>query len=221
MGVPNRLSGSLPVSIAVHAVLVCLLFVVPLTAQIALPALPGSVDAYIAAVPLPPPPTALASASAAPARTTPVGAPPSIVPERPAVWHDVNDGVVGTVDFGPPAVIGSPADDVAPPPGPAAIPRAAGPVRVGELLRAPQKIVDAHPVYPEFARIAHVQGTVVLEAILDRSGRIDQVRILRSVPLLDQAAIDAVRQWQYAPSTLHGLPVEVLMTITVTFHLQQ
>jgi protein TonB len=93
-------------------------------------------------------------------------------------------------------------------------------VRVGELVQPPQKVVDVRPVYPDIARITHVQGTVVLEAVLDRSGRVSQVRVVSSKPLLDQAAIDAVRQWRYTPTTLHGLPIEVLMTITVTFTLQ-
>lgn len=92
---------------------------------------------------------------------------------------------------------------------------------MGELLVAPKKLVDVRPVYPEIARSARVEGTVILEAVLDRTGRVSQVRVAKSSPLLDQAAIDAVRQWQYSPSTLHGQPVEVLMTVTITFKLQQ
>jgi protein TonB len=106
-----------------------------------------------------------------------------------------------------------------PPPPPA--PRPVGPVRAGELLVAPRKLVDVRPVYPEIARRARVEGTVILDAVLDRRGRVSQVRVTKSSPLLDQAAIDAVRQWQYSPSVLHGQPVEVLMTITITFTLQQ
>ena len=74
---------------------------------------------------------------------------------------------------------------------------------------APRKLVDVRPVYPDIARSARVEGTVILEAVLDRSGRVGRVRVTQSSPLLDQAAIDAVRQWQYSPSTLHGQPVEV------------
>jgi TonB family protein len=59
------------------------------------------------------------------------------------------------------------------------------------------------------------------EAVLDRAGRVSHVQVVKSVPLLDSAAIAALRQWQYTPSTLHGVPVEVLMTIAVTFTLQE
>lgn len=224
MRVPNRLSGSLPVSIAAHAVVICLLFVIPLAAEIALPVLPSAVDAYMRAVPAPPPPPAPAVHAAAPvahAATVRIEAPPAIVPEHPAAFSDPRDAVVGGLDFGTPAAVGAPAGEVPLPPAPPPPPKPAGPVRAGELVRAPQKIVDVRPVYPEIARAAHVEGTVVLEAVLDKNGRVNQVRVLTSAPLLDRAAIDAVRQWQYTPSTLHGVPVAVLMTITVTFNLQQ
>ena len=99
-------------------------------------------------------------------------------------------------------------------------PRTTGPVRISDLVRAPTKIVDVRPVYPALARQAKVEGTVILEAILDRSGRIDGLKVVRSVPLLDAAAIDAVHQWRYTPTVLNGQPVAVLMTITVHFTLQ-
>src|SRR6476661_5094477 len=86
MRVPNRLSGSLPVSIAAHAVVICLLFVIPLAAEIALPVLPSTVDAYMRAVPAPPPPPAPAIHPPGPAvraATVPIEAPPAIVPEHP------------------------------------------------------------------------------------------------------------------------------------------
>ena len=74
--------------------------------------------------------------------------------------------------------------------------------------------------FPDFARTARIQGTVVMEAVLDPSGRVTQLRVIKSVPLLDQAAVDAVRQWRYTPSLFYGKPVSVLMTITVKFQLQ-
>ena len=87
-------------------------------------------------------------------------------------------------------------------------------------MKGPQKIVDVKPVYPALARAAHVEGVVILDAVLGIDGRVDQVRVLRSVPLLDQAAIDAVRQWRYTPTLLSGEPVRVLMTITINFKLE-
>jgi protein TonB len=66
-----------------------------------------------------------------------------------------------------------------------------------------------------------VQGVVILELRIDAEGHVADARILRSIPLLDQAALDAVRQWKYTPSIYYGRPVSVLMTITVRFTLQQ
>jgi protein TonB len=77
------------------------------------------------------------------------------------------------------------------------------------------------PDYPAIARAARVQGAVILEAVLDERGKVDRVRVLRSIPLLDEAALGAVRQWRYTPTLLNGVPVPVLMTITVHFTLHE
>jgi TonB family protein len=94
-----------------------------------------------------------------------------------------------------------------------------GPVRVGGNVTAPTQVRKVDPVYPEEAKAARVQGVVILEATISDQGRVDSVRVLRSIPLLDQAAIDAVRQWEYTPTLLNGLPVPVIMTTTVLFRL--
>jgi protein TonB len=80
--------------------------------------------------------------------------------------------------------------------------------------------VDVRPIYPDIARLARVEGTVIMEAMLDPSGHVTQLRVIKSVPMLDQAALDAVRQWRYTPSLYYGRPVSVLMTVTVRFTLQ-
>jgi protein TonB len=80
---------------------------------------------------------------------------------------------------------------------------------------AQTKHVD--PIYPEAVRSARVSGVVILEASIDVQGRVSDVRVLRSVPLLDRAALDAVRQWEYAPTLLNGAPVPVIMTVTMQF----
>jgi protein TonB len=72
---------------------------------------------------------------------------------------------------------------------------------------------------PAAAKAARVQGVVVLELVLATDGSVSETRILRSIPLLDQAAVDAVRQWKYSPTLLNGQPVELLMTVTVNFTL--
>jgi protein TonB len=93
-------------------------------------------------------------------------------------------------------------------------------IRVGGKIPQPTKIRNVLPVYPQIAQSARVQGTVILEATIDRHGRIADVEVLRSIPLLDQAALDAVRQWEYEPTRLNGVAVPVIVTVTVNFSLQ-
>jgi TonB family protein len=90
-------------------------------------------------------------------------------------------------------------------------------VRVGGGIKAPQKVRDVQPMYPDDARAAHVAGVVVLEARIATDGAIADAKILRSIPMLDEAALQAVKQWRYTPTLLNGDPVEVLMTVTVNF----
>jgi TonB family protein len=92
-----------------------------------------------------------------------------------------------------------------------------GPVRVGGDIREPRRIHYVEPVYPPIARAAAVSGTVIIDATIAADGTVRDMRVLRSVPLLEQAALDAVRMWQYSPTLLNGRPVEVVMTVTVTF----
>jgi protein TonB len=93
------------------------------------------------------------------------------------------------------------------------------PRRIGGDIRPPAKLKDVSPVYPPIAASAHVQGAVIIEATIDGSGRITQTKIVRSIPLLDQAAVDAVRQWIFAPTLVDGRAVPVIMTVTVNFTL--
>jgi protein TonB len=85
----------------------------------------------------------------------------------------------------------------------------------------PAKVVDVAPIYPAIARTARVQGVVILEAVLDAQGRVASVHVLRSIPLLDQAAVDAVQQWRFTPARLNGEAVPVVMTVTVNFTLRE
>jgi len=87
-------------------------------------------------------------------------------------------------------------------------------------IRAPAKIVNVAPVYPEMARITKVEGMVILEAVIDASGSVTSARVLRGHPLLDQAALDAVQRWRFTPARLNGEPIPVVMTVTVQFKLQ-
>ena len=94
------------------------------------------------------------------------------------------------------------------------------PVRVGGNISPPAKVTDVPPVYPTVAQAARVQGVVILEAVIGSDGRVTDVKVLRSVALLDDAAIAAVRQWEYMPTLLNGVPVPVIMTVTVNFTMQ-
>jgi protein TonB len=127
-------------------------------------------------------------------------------------------GVPGGVEGGVPGgvlggIVGGLPD--APPP-----PPKAEPVRVGGNIKAPRKIKDVSPTYPDIAKQARVQGIVILEAIIDPQGNVTNVRVLRSIPLLDQSAMAAVKQWKYEPTLLNGVPVPIVMTVTVNFALQ-
>jgi len=93
-------------------------------------------------------------------------------------------------------------------------------VRVGGNIQAPKKVQDVNPVYPPIAQSARVQGVVILEATIGPNGNVQDVRVLRSIPLLDAAAIEAVKQWSYTPTLLNGVPVPVIMTVTVNFTLR-
>src|SRR4029434_1129922 len=103
------------------------------------------------------------------------------------------------------------------PPPPPAPPTA--PVRVGGNIKAPNKVKNVNPVYPPIAQSARVQGVVIIEATIGPDGRVKDAKVLRSIPLLDQAALDAVKQWVYSPTLLNGVPVPVIMTVTVNFTL--
>jgi protein TonB len=127
------------------------------------------------------------------------------------------DGALTGVESGPPSDIpGAGIANVPPPPPPEPI----RPVRLHSGMKAPVKTAHVAPLYPMIARQAHIDGVVILEAVLDDQGRVESVRVLRSIPMLDQAAVDAVRQWRFTPALLNGQAVPVVMTVTVNFTLQ-
>ena len=75
-------------------------------------------------------------------------------------------------------------------------------------------------MYPAIAQAARVQGIVIIEATISPAGRVLDASVLRSIPLLDAAALAAVKQWEYTPTLLNGVPVSVVMTVTVNFQLR-
>ena len=108
------------------------------------------------------------------------------------------------------------------PQAPAAAPAAAaGPVRVGGNIKQPTKTKSVAPVYPESLRASGLEGTVKLDVLIDVSGKVTSVRVVNSLvhPAFADAAATAVRQWEFTPTLLNGTPVEVAMTVLMSFSL--
>jgi len=121
-------------------------------------------------------------------------------------------GVVGGVVGGLP--------EAPPPPPPSPVKRA--PVRIGGQIQPPQLVHRVEPNYPSFAAKARLDGVVILEAIVDQDGNVTEVTVLRSAtPLLDREAEAAVRQWRYSPLVLNGIRERFVLTVTLSFRLQQ
>ena len=84
-------------------------------------------------------------------------------------------------------------------------------------IEAPVLLKRVQPDYPHLAVLARREGDVILEGVIGLDGRIESIRVLHSVPLLDEAALHAVRQWVYTPARMSGRPVRVFLTIKITF----
>jgi periplasmic protein TonB len=233
--VPDRHLGAkaaaLPAAALIHVVALALLVTIPLMRVGRLP----NVDlAAVILVPAPPvtplpPPKARAgnpgshivkkpaAAVVGSWRVAPVAIPDGIVEEGLGA-DGVEGGIEGGVDYGAGGGLPSNLEGgilyrlVGEPVEPAL--RAAGDVKPPKLVRR------IEPDYPEIARQARVEGVVILEATTDVYGRVNGVRVLRSLPLLDAAAIDAVRQWVYEPLVINGRPRPVTFTVTVRFVLR-
>jgi protein TonB len=216
-----------PVSITVHVALGIAVLIVPLLAEVQ-PPVPAPIHSLVMAtktIPIPPDVVAAAPALRSTRALPNVVAPSTlereidqpVVPEGPLI----PDLAVGSGSLDP-SMIGSASgtSPVAPlPPPPAATP-AQTLLRAGQGVREPKRIAGSPPEYPVFAKNARVQGAVILEAVINERGEVGRIKVLKSAPLLDAAAIAAVQQWRYTPTLLNGVPVSVLMTITINFTLQ-
>jgi len=108
-----------------------------------------------------------------------------------------------------------------PPPPPPPPPAPAQPVRIGGNIQAPTLIKRVEPTYPDIALVAKVTGLVILEASIGTDGTVQSVRVLRSVKFLDEAAVDAVKQWRYQPLVLNGVPTPFILSVTLNFSVKQ
>jgi len=223
----TRQSTVLPVSIAIHVIIVSLVIVVPILTSQELPDPTSVVRAFFveptAPPPPPPPPPPPAArptvvprvASAVPVTSSTFVAPvdiPDEIKQEENIDLGVEGGVSGGVEGGVAGgVVGGVVGGLgaAPPPVQA--------VRVGGQIKAPKQLRRVAPVYPPIARAARIQGTVTVECVINPHGRVTDVKVVQSLPLLDAAAIEAVKQWVYTPTLLNGVPVPVIMTVTVNF----
>lgn len=230
-----RSATPLIISIAGHTILAIAVIIVPLLyATDNLPRVPAMM-AFVAAMPEappppPPPPPAPApkAESAQPkelpanAYAAPVEAPSDIRPEPPempvASRGGVEGGVVGGVEGG---IVGGLMAAAPPPPPPPPPPAPAQPVRIGGNIQAPTLIKRVEPTYPDIALVAKVTGLVILEASIGTDGTVQSVRVLRSVKFLDEAAVDAVKQWRYQPLVLNGIPTPFVLSVTLNFSVKQ
>ena len=224
---PKARSWTGAASIAVHGLALTAVLVLPLLHDENLPETTTQVRAFFAEPlelsppPPPPPPPAARAPSRAPvtpapaAFVAPVAVPMEIVPEQ-GLDLGVEGGTPGGVEGGVPGgvvggVVGGLPEASPPPPG--------RPVRAGMDVREPRRLKNVAPVYPHLAVLSRVEGVVILECRIDPRGRVEEVKVLKGPLLLNDAAVDAVRQWVYTPTLLNGIPVPVLMTVTVTFQL--
>jgi len=222
-------------SVATHAAIIggvawVVLFTVPET----LPQVPAMI-AFVAPAdvpsppPPPPPPAAKAMKAVEPSKPAPTTGPTFTVPSeipvgiQPESGIDLGGegGVVGGVEGGIPGgvvggFLGAIVNEVPPPP-PAP---PAKPIRVGGELQAPTLIHRVEPDYPAVAVAGKISGTVILEATVNEAGAVTDVTVLRSILLLEQAAVKAVKQWRYQPLVLNGKPEPFILVVTLTFSLR-
>jgi periplasmic protein TonB len=223
---------SLPVALALHLVVIAIVVGASIWFVDDVQEPPIPVTFYAAAPPPPPPPPAAAPKPVAPKpevvkpvpiRPSEMTAPtiipekipePVAAPEPEVAGEGVEGGVEGGVPGGVPGgVIGGVVGGTGPG-------LSDEPLRVGGDVKAPQLTNRVEPQYPEAARKARMEGVVILEAIITATGSVEDVKVLKSVnPLLDAAASRAVQQWKYRPATLNGRAVRVYLTVTVTFNL--
>jgi protein TonB len=236
----NWKRATLPLAYIFEALLVGVTVLIPLIYTEALPK--AQLMTFLAAPPPPPPPPP--PPAAAPPKVVvkrvsvedmmkaPTVIPKSIaqVKDEPEPPPQAAAGVVGGVPGGVPGgsaggvlggIISSLGTGAAPPPPPP--PKAATPkrIRVGGQVEQAKWIFHPNPEYPPLAKMARIQGTVRLEAVISKDGTIQDLKVLSGHPLLVKSALDAVARWRYQPTLLNGEPVEVVTEIDVNFTLSE
>jgi len=237
-GVSKHGVGSAFVSFVVHMVALSMALLVPLVYTEALDVKAFTSTWLMAPPPPPPPPPPPASAMQPvkrikPVLQTPAGRliAPAVIPKEIAIIRDapeseldVYGGVLGGVSRGVPGgqmggVIGGVIGGVL-----AAVPKPLPPppkeaIRVGGKIRPPRLLRRIEPLYPEIAKAARIQGDVRIDAIIDPTGRVIEMKVLSGHALRATAALSAVQQWIYEPTFLNEQPIAVVLEVTVNFRL--
>jgi protein TonB len=158
------------------------------------------------------PSEAAPAAAERPTAPAPVEEPTSIEPETgfEGSPDGIEGGVPGGVGDGPAGETASSGPGVGP----------SGPVRLGSTVAPPKKVKDVRPVYPPVALAMRSRGTVILDVTIGTDGKVRDAKVIHSVPHLDLAALEAVRQWEYEPTRINGALVALVMTVVVNFAIQ-
>ncbi len=211
---------TLPLSFVIHTAILAVAIAVPLIATDVLPSPPRTLLAYMMVeVPNVPPPAAPAKRTSPPTAqvnsdAAPLEAPQGVRVESGVIadHEPIGTDTLDNIFHG----VGIPGVTIEQPPIAAPLPE---PVRPGGIIKPPTRIRDVKPIYPYLARAAKVEGIVIIEAMIGVGGQVENARVIRSVPLLDEAALAAVRLWEYTPTLLNGRATPVIMTVTVQFKL--
>ena len=236
---------TLLVSVFLHATIILMLVVLPLVYFNILPQ--QEILTYLMIsppppppppAPPPPPPTRKAASPQRPAEVTSGFTAPSEIPKTIPPPNDepvvvdvprvseselvgVSGGVIGGVPSGIQGMLLSPNPlPPPPPPPPMALPKPHAPLAVSNLQQQSKLIRMVQPTYPPLAREARIQGVVLLHIVVDEEGNVAQEDVLSGHPLLQDAAIAAVKRWKYSPTILNDRPIQVTTTVTVVFTLQ-
>ncbi|MGD0225050.1 MAG: TonB family protein [Terriglobia bacterium] len=233
--------ATLPVAYIFEVIIIGMMVLYPLIITQALPK--SQLMTFLAAPPPPPPPPPPPAAAApAPKVVHRVSAEdmmraPTVIPktvqqvkDEPEPAPNAGVGVVGGVPGGVPGgqmggvlggVIGGVLSAAAPPPPPPPKPQTPKRIRVGGQVESARLIFQPKPEYPPLAKMARIQGTVRLDAIISKDGTIQDLKVISGHPLLVRAALDAVQRWRYQPTMLNGDAVEVATEIDVNFTLAE
>jgi len=158
----------------------------------------------------PPPQVQVSPAAAPPAAAIPVPVPDAEAPQEQTIMsqEEISTSTPGVAETGEGPIVVAPSEDE--------MPKFGDYVYVEEL---PEAVTRVPPVYPDLAREAGVDGTVMVQALVGKDGKVKDVRVVKSIPMLDENAKSAVRQWVFKPALSNNKPVAVWVGVPVKFSL--